>query len=89
MTLKSRVGAAAITLPIGCEAGVATLLLGGMVSQSFPSGVTSYCTPDYHFTYARSQTLVHRYIFILRVYNKDWSNGGLKGRAQTMPRSVL
>jgi len=51
-SLILRVGAAVITLPIGCEAGVATLLLGGMVSQKFLSGVTSYCTQDYHYTYA-------------------------------------
>ena len=50
--LISLVGAAAMTLLIGCDAGVATLLLGGMVSIKFSSGVTSYSALNNHRTYA-------------------------------------
>jgi len=77
VSLISRVGAAAITLPIGCEASAATLCLGGMVSQSFLSGVTSYCAPDYHSPTQSSNYLVHRYIFILRALTKTKAMAGL------------
>ena len=50
--LISIVSATAITLPMGCDAGVATLLLGGMVSLMFSCGVTSFSTPINHLTYA-------------------------------------
>jgi len=37
-------------LPMGCDAGVATLLLGGMMSLKFSIGVTSYSAPNNHLT---------------------------------------
>ena len=40
------------------DAGVATLLLGGMVSLKFSSGVTSYSTQFNHSTYASNCALV-------------------------------